>query len=116
MKDLNTSALLKMDLALKNTITRADNVAGAQAAWRFRLRVRWGARDRARAGALTYDRLREALVSAAAGGARGLMRAGFIAPRRERVRLLVLLRDRPTSVLVVLRVVVFQGPGSAPGP
>ena len=112
MKDLNTSALLKMDLALKNTITNADNVAGAQAVWRRRLRVRWGARDRARAGVLSHGRLRVALLPATAVGARGLTRT----LRREHARPLVLLRDRPAAVLAVLLVDVVRESGSEPEP
>ena len=57
--------------------------------------MRCGARDRARAGALALGRLRGALLSVAAVGARGLMHA----PRLERARALVLVWDRSTVVL-----------------
>lgn len=117
MKDLNTSTLLKIDLALKNTITKVDSVAGAQAVWRRRLRVRWGARDRARAGVLPHGRLRGALLPATTVGVRGLMREG-IAPLRESARALrlALVRGQPTAALAVLLLVVVPGPGSAPEP
>ena len=90
MNDLNTSALLAMDLALKNTITRDRRVAGAQAVRRWRLRVRWGARDLARAGTFEHGRLRGALLFMTAVGARGLLREA-VAPRRESARALVLM-------------------------
>lgn len=99
MKDLNTSALLAMDLALKNASTRSGSVAGAQAVWRWRLRVRWGARERARAGAFAVARLRDTLLPVVALGARGRMRADAIAPRRVRARARALLRGRPAPDL-----------------
>jgi hypothetical protein len=114
MKDLNTSALLAMDLALKKTNTRANNVAGAQAAWRRRLRVRLGARDRVRAGVLAHGRLRRCLLSVVTMGARGRLHDGAFT--RGRLRLLALLQGRPAAVLALLLMVAVHGPGSEPEP